>query len=49
MPASIDPLREQVRGMLRAGWRADRTSPGLTRDELVAAIQGASASRQARL
>ena len=37
-PESIDPLREQVRGMLRAGWRPARPG-GITRDELVAVIE----------
>ena len=40
MPASIDPLREQVRGMVRGGWRRPRPD-GITRDELVETIQGA--------
>ncbi len=40
-PESIDPLREQVRGMLRAGWRPPRPE-GITRDELVAVLEGAS-------
>ena len=38
-PAGIDPLREEVRAMLRAGWRpAPRT--GATRDDLMGAIRG---------
>ncbi len=39
-PESIDPLREQVRAMLRAGWRPGRPD-GITRDELVAVLEGA--------
>jgi 2-polyprenyl-6-methoxyphenol hydroxylase-like FAD-dependent oxidoreductase len=38
-PAVLDPLREQVRAMLRDGWRPAPPA-GITRDELVAAIQG---------
>ena len=37
-PDSLDPLREEVRAMLREGWRPS-PPPGLTRDQLVAAIQ----------
>lgn len=36
-PASIDPLREEVRAMLRSGWRPSPPS-GPTRVDLVAAI-----------
>jgi hypothetical protein len=36
-PATLDPLRDEVRAMLRAGWRpAPRHGP--TRDQLVAAV-----------
>ena len=39
LPHSIDPLRDQVRTMLRNGWRP-RTPRGPTRNDLVAAISG---------
>jgi hypothetical protein len=39
LPHSIDPLRDEVRAMLRDGWRPP-TPPGPTRDDLVAAISG---------
>ncbi|HET6729869.1 MAG TPA: NAD(P)/FAD-dependent oxidoreductase [Jiangellaceae bacterium] len=39
LPHTIDPLRDQVRAMLRNGWRPP-TPPGPTRDDLVAAISG---------
>ena len=39
-PASLDPLREQVREMLRQGWQP-RRRPGIDRDDLVAAIAAA--------
>ena len=39
-PDSLDPLREQVRVVLRDGWRP-MPHPGLTRDELVEATQAA--------
>ena len=41
-PASIDPLREEVRSMLRDGWRP-APRPGATRDDLASAIAGALA------
>ena len=40
-PDSLDPLREKVRAMLREGWRPS-PPPGLTREQLVAAIQAVS-------
>jgi 2-polyprenyl-6-methoxyphenol hydroxylase-like FAD-dependent oxidoreductase len=40
MPASIDPLRDGVREMLRAGWRPG-VRPGPQRSDLAAAIHGA--------
>jgi hypothetical protein len=40
-PPAIDPLREQVRGMLRNGWRPS-PKPGPTRDDLVRAISSVS-------
>jgi len=39
-PDSLDPMREQVRVMLRDGWRP-MPHPGLTRDELVEATRAA--------
>jgi hypothetical protein len=39
LPHSIDPLRDQVRTMLRHGWRPP-TPPGPTRSDLIAAISG---------
>jgi 2-polyprenyl-6-methoxyphenol hydroxylase-like FAD-dependent oxidoreductase len=39
LPHTIDPLRDQVRAMLRDGWRPP-TPPGPTRDDIVAAISG---------
>ena len=39
LPQSIDPLRDEVRAMLRSGWRPP-TPPGPTRDDIVAAISG---------
>jgi hypothetical protein len=39
LPHTIDPLRDQVRAMLRNGWRRP-TPSGPTRDDLVAAISG---------
>lgn len=39
LPESIDPLRDEVREMVRAGWQpAARTAP--SRDDLVAVIRG---------
>ena len=37
-PESLDPLREQVREMIRGGWQPPRPE-GPTRDELAAAIR----------
>jgi 2-polyprenyl-6-methoxyphenol hydroxylase-like FAD-dependent oxidoreductase len=39
LPHTIDPLRDEVRAMLRNGWRPP-TPPGPTRDDLIAAISG---------
>jgi 2-polyprenyl-6-methoxyphenol hydroxylase-like FAD-dependent oxidoreductase len=39
LPHSIDPLRDEVRAMMRNGWRPP-TPPGPTRDDIVAAISG---------
>jgi hypothetical protein len=39
LPHTIDPLRDEVRAMLRDGWRPP-TPPGPTRDDIVAAISG---------
>jgi 2-polyprenyl-6-methoxyphenol hydroxylase-like FAD-dependent oxidoreductase len=36
-PVSLDPLRAEVRAMLRGGWRPE-PSPGPTRDQLIAAV-----------
>jgi 2-polyprenyl-6-methoxyphenol hydroxylase-like FAD-dependent oxidoreductase len=42
-PASIDPLREEVRGMLRAGWRP-AAPQGPSRSDLLAAATAARAA-----
>jgi 2-polyprenyl-6-methoxyphenol hydroxylase-like FAD-dependent oxidoreductase len=39
-PRAVDPLREEVRAMLRAGW-APPPRTGVTRDDLVAAVSAA--------
>jgi 2-polyprenyl-6-methoxyphenol hydroxylase-like FAD-dependent oxidoreductase len=39
LPHTLDPLRDEVRAMLRNGWRPP-TPPGPTRDDLIAAISG---------
>jgi len=46
-PHTIDPLRDQVRAMLRTGWRPP-TPPGPTRDDIVTAISGGSAAELGR-
>jgi hypothetical protein len=38
LPHTIDPLRDQVRAMLRKGWRPPTPPP--TRDDRVTAIAG---------
>jgi len=40
-PSTLDPLREEVRSMIRAGWQPPRPG-GVTRDELAAVIAEAT-------
>ena len=42
-PATMDPARDEVRAMLRAGWLSGAPS-GVTRDELAAVVRQATAA-----
>ena len=42
-PAAMEPVRDEVRAMLRAGWRPAAPS-GVTRDELAAVVRQATAA-----